>query len=232
VSVWLVCCDSLKIQLLSVWPVQRKRTMGGEPEHDNQPSWDLLDEKVEFFCFFFFFFVCFTFLTRCRFNMLWLDQPALVGFSFHNSSSQPVLGDREAARESAEFLDRFLDKFFRLKGPLFLTGESFAGVYIPMLAAELIARNSFAFQRLAGFAIGNPSFRCALPPDTYFQTLYYHGLVSFASWQNWTVTWNCSGQVTLSPACSEVYNDAVTAIGSQSEGLVMTGVEKKNSCCW
>lgn len=80
--------------------------------------------------------------------MVWLDQPALVGFSFHNSSSQPVLGDQEAAREAALFLNLFLAKFSYLRGPLFLSGESFAGVYIPMITAELIKAQSSAFQVL------------------------------------------------------------------------------------
>ncbi len=114
--------------------------------------------------------------------------------------------------------------FFFFFSPLFHLFPLFKGVYIPMLTAEILQNpSSLAYERLSGFAIGNPSFRCSLPPDTYFQTIYYHGLVSFASWQNWT-DWNCSTQVSLSSECNYIYNDAVNAIGSQSEGLYVTGL--------
>ena len=62
-----------------------------------------------------------------KYNVLWIDQPALVGFSFHNKSGSPVLGDKESARETAQFMELFLAKFSHLKGTLFFAGESFAG---------------------------------------------------------------------------------------------------------
>ncbi|KAL1903422.1 hypothetical protein Sste5346_000048 [Sporothrix stenoceras] len=75
-------------------------------------------------------------------NLLFLDQPAGVGFSSdqRNGSIGPNTLE-EAAADFAVFLDTFLhDVFPQLAGrPLHIAGESFGGSYVPYFTSRLLA---------------------------------------------------------------------------------------------
>lgn len=48
-----------------------------------------------------------------------------------------------AAKDSLQFLIRWMDRFPRYKGrEVYLTGESYAGHYVPQLAREIMIHNS------------------------------------------------------------------------------------------
>lgn len=52
-------------------------------------------------------------------------------------------GWMHAAKDSLEFLIRWMDRFSRYKGrEVYLTGESYAGHYVPQLAKEIMIHNS------------------------------------------------------------------------------------------
>ena len=154
-----------------------------------------------------------------EFNMLWVTQPALTGFSY--ATKNATLGDRVAAVQNAQFLERWLEAFPQYTGRVWYWSESFGGIFVPMLMQQLVRTASTALKRVAGFMLGNPSFRCELPPDTYFSGLYYHGLVSFSSMHNWTSN-GCSTQVKLDLLCQSIFDDAVDAIGVVSQELGQT----------
>eukprot|EP00351_Strombidinopsis_sp_SopsisLIS2011_P002506 CAMPEP_0116879712 /NCGR_PEP_ID=MMETSP0463-20121206/11527_1 /TAXON_ID=181622 /ORGANISM="Strombidinopsis sp, Strain SopsisLIS2011" /LENGTH=70 /DNA_ID=CAMNT_0004529337 /DNA_START=543 /DNA_END=755 /DNA_ORIENTATION=- len=55
-----------------------------------------------------------------------------------------------------EFMAGFLNKYPEFKGlPIYLTGESFAGHYIPAIASHLVDLGNEAKFHLSGLAIGN-----------------------------------------------------------------------------
>ncbi|RHY87169.1 hypothetical protein DYB35_010607 [Aphanomyces astaci] len=88
-------------------------------------------------------------------NMVFLESPAGVGFS------QPVLNDTDyndnfTTDRAYEFLEQFLELYPRYKNrEFYITGESYAGIYIPFLVHKLVA-SPIANLSLTGFAIGNP----------------------------------------------------------------------------
>ncbi|XP_059449882.1 serine carboxypeptidase-like 25 [Corylus avellana] len=92
-------------------------------------------------------------------NLLFLETPAGVGFSYSNRSSDLFdTGDRRTARDSLEFLIRWLDRFPRYKQrEVYLTGESYAGHYVPQLAREIMTYNKHSNHpiNLKGFMVGN-----------------------------------------------------------------------------
>ncbi|EXB38102.1 Serine carboxypeptidase-like 25 [Morus notabilis] len=92
-------------------------------------------------------------------NLLFLETPAGVGFSYSNRSSDLLdTGDRRTAKDSLEFLIRWLDRFPRYKGrEVFLTGESYAGHYVPQLAREILIYNKRSKNpiNLRGIMVGN-----------------------------------------------------------------------------
>ena len=101
-------------------------------------------------------------------SLLSFDQPAPVGFSYCNSPEEDAehphscgglaWTDELATQNAYLALQAFYDKFPCLKQKdLFLTGESYAGIYIPTLAREIVRHNdeNDVSIPLKGFAVGD-----------------------------------------------------------------------------
>ncbi|KAL9227018.1 hypothetical protein vseg_002765 [Gypsophila vaccaria] len=92
-------------------------------------------------------------------NLLFLEAPAGVGFSYTNHSSDLYhTGDRRTAKESLEFLINWMERFPQYKQrEIYITGESYAGHYVPQLAREILAYNAFSKHplNLKGIMVGN-----------------------------------------------------------------------------
>lgn len=87
-------------------------------------------------------------------NILFLDQPAGTGFSYSSNDDGYVSSMDTLSREFAIFMERFFQVFTELsQDKVYLSGESYAGTYIPYIARELIAKNEV---NLGGILIGNP----------------------------------------------------------------------------
>ena len=93
-----------------------------------------------------------------RVNMLFVEAPAGVGFSFSNNKTDYWLpGDDSTARDNRAALDLFLDRFPHLRNvQLFISTESYGGHYGPGLSALLLQQPS-AFPNFAGTFVGNPA---------------------------------------------------------------------------
>ncbi|RHY82637.1 hypothetical protein DYB28_001376 [Aphanomyces astaci] len=89
-------------------------------------------------------------------NMVFLDSPAGVGFSQPLLNASEYTDDVTTAR-SYEFLEQFLELYPQYKNrDFYITGESYAGMYIPFLVHKLVT-DPVENLHLTGFAIGNPS---------------------------------------------------------------------------
>ncbi|GJM95397.1 hypothetical protein PR202_ga12128 [Eleusine coracana subsp. coracana] len=90
-------------------------------------------------------------------NLLFLESPAGVGFSYTNTISQ--FGDALAAHDMFEFLVGWFKKFPNFKRQEFyIAGESYAGHQVPQLADKILAMNKGRHRiNLKGIMIGNPA---------------------------------------------------------------------------
>ncbi|KAF8369465.1 hypothetical protein HHK36_032517 [Tetracentron sinense] len=91
-------------------------------------------------------------------NILFLESPAGVGFSYSNTTSDYNLsGDKRTAEDSYTFLVNWLERFPEYKTrDFFLTGESYAGHYVPQLAQLILQNNKNTNQtviNLKGIAV-------------------------------------------------------------------------------
>ncbi|ONK77408.1 uncharacterized protein A4U43_C02F6220 [Asparagus officinalis] len=115
-------------------------------------------------------------------NLLFVESPAGVGWSYSNTTSDYTTGDEKTANDMHIFLMRWYDKFpeFKSRG-LFLTGESYAGHYIPQLANALLDHNKhstdFRFH-IKGVAIGNPLLKLDRDVPATYEYFWSHGLIS------------------------------------------------------
>ena len=121
-------------------------------------------------------------------NVIFLESPAGVGFSY----SKKLLNfesDDKAAMENYLALKSFFEKFPQYKGnSLFLSGESYAGVYLPTLGVLIDADKDF---NLKGLAIGNGYLDAKKLSESLIFFGYHHGLLGKTTWDE--VSAKCCG---------------------------------------
>ncbi|XVF48400.1 hypothetical protein PTKIN_Ptkin03bG0187100 [Pterospermum kingtungense] len=108
-------------------------------------------------------------------NILFLESPAGVGFSYTNTSSNlKDSGDNRTSQDALIFLIRWMSRFPQYKyREFYIAGESYAGHYVPQLAKKIHDYNK-AYSRpiinLKGFMVGNAV------TDNYYDSI---GTVTF-----------------------------------------------------
>ncbi|CAL1383542.1 unnamed protein product [Linum trigynum] len=155
-------------------------------------------------------------------NMLYLEAPIGVGFSYAaDSSAYDGVTDLITARDNLAFLQKWLLKFPQYKNrSLFITGESYAGHYIPQLAELMLQHNKKEYLfNLKGLALGNPVLEFATDFNSRAEFFWSHGLISDTTYKMFTSTCNYSRYV------SEYYRGSVSAPCSR----VMTQVSTETS---
>ncbi|XP_047049506.1 serine carboxypeptidase 1-like [Lolium rigidum] len=127
-------------------------------------------------------------------NVIFLESPAGVGFSYSNTSSDYNLsGDERTADDAYVFLVKWLERFPEYKGRAFyISGESFAGHYVPELAATILLHNTYnnrTIVNLQGVLVGNPYLDANRNIKGGLDFLWTHAMMSDEVYQN--VTKNC-----------------------------------------
>uniref|UniRef100_A0A1B0CQ02 Carboxypeptidase n=1 Tax=Lutzomyia longipalpis TaxID=7200 RepID=A0A1B0CQ02_LUTLO len=115
-------------------------------------------------------------------NLIYIDNPVGTGFSFTDND----MGYSGTETAIGENLQNVLQQFFKLfpelrKNPFYITGESYAGKYIPAAAFQIHQKNQEVLAEeevinLRGMAIGN-GFTDPLHQLNYGDYLYQIGLI-------------------------------------------------------
>ncbi|XP_047322979.1 serine carboxypeptidase-like 27 isoform X2 [Impatiens glandulifera] len=116
-------------------------------------------------------------------NLLFLDSPAGVGFSYTNTTSDLyTAGDKKTAEDAYTFLVNWIERFPQYKHrDFYIAGESYAGHYVPQLSQLIYERNKGIKNpviNFKGFLVGN-----AVIDDYHdfvgtFEYWWTHGLIS------------------------------------------------------
>ena len=95
-------------------------------------------------------------------NMIYLESPGNVGFSYINSTAKEDLyvDDNTTAKDNLQALLSFFEKFPEMKDKdFYISGESYGGIYVPILAYEIIEYNKDLEEtekiKLKGILVGN-----------------------------------------------------------------------------
>ncbi|XP_066399568.1 serine carboxypeptidase 1-like [Miscanthus floridulus] len=128
-------------------------------------------------------------------NVIFLESPAGVGFSYSNTSSDyDKSGDKRTAVDSYTFLLHWLERFPEYKGrDFYIAGESYAGHYVPELAAVIVAVRLLTGENptnLKGIFVGNPLLDDYKNDKGSLEFLWNHGVMSDETWAN--ITEHCS----------------------------------------
>jgi carboxypeptidase C (cathepsin A) len=95
-------------------------------------------------------------------NMVFLEQPVGVGFSYSDVEDDYRIGDDQAAKDNLATIQGLIQKFPHFsKSDLYITSESYGGHYMPTLANEIVNYNDAQKEsskklNFKGFAVGNP----------------------------------------------------------------------------
>lgn len=155
-------------------------------------------------------------------NILFLDSPAGVGFSYTNTSSDLYTnGDNKTAHDSYTFLVKWFERFPQYKYRDFhITGESYGGHYVPQLS-QLVYQNNAGVAKpiinFKGFMVGNAVINDHTDYAGMFESWWNHGLVSDATYR--LLRASCGGLndsiIHPSPACN-----AATDVATAEQGNI------------
>ncbi|CAN0859056.1 Serine carboxypeptidase-like 20 [Linum grandiflorum] len=128
-------------------------------------------------------------------SVLYVDSPSGVGFSYADNTSEYETGDLKTATDSHDFLLKWFELYPEfLSNPFFISGESYAGVYVPTLAYE-VAKGIDAGVKpvinLKGYMVGNGVTDDLFDGNALVPFAHGMGLISDDLYQE--VTQECKG---------------------------------------
>ncbi|KAG6551787.1 hypothetical protein Mapa_006604 [Marchantia paleacea] len=168
-------------------------------------------------------------------NIIFLESPAGVGFSYSNTSSDYTTGDVRTAQDSLKFLLGWFKKFPEyLERDFYIAGESYAGHYAPQLAADILTNNEDAEKvqiQLKGIMVGAPLIDYVI--DTVYSPTVYlwsHGLVSEATYNTIMKNCNFSNTGPQSVICTTALEQA--EVEAQSLSGYIDPYDVLGDICW
>ncbi|XP_052246934.1 probable serine carboxypeptidase CPVL isoform X2 [Dreissena polymorpha] len=95
-----------------------------------------------------------------KYSMLYIDNPVGTGFSFTGTDDGYAKNEVDVARDLYSCLTQFFQAFYQYKNnPFYVTGESYAGKYVPAISYKIHMENHSPFVKqwinLQGLAIGD-----------------------------------------------------------------------------
>lgn len=155
-------------------------------------------------------------------NMIFLDSPSGVGFSYSTDVSDYTVGDYRTANDTYNFLLQFFQLYPQFaKNPFWITGESYAGHYVPTLAHRIVLGNAQNVQKInfKGFMVGNPWTDVRY--DSYGAAFdwWTHSLISDQTWTGLEDTCDFRHRIVPSShpdpeACAKYQTDAFKEMGN------------------
>ena len=150
-------------------------------------------------------------------NVLYLESPTGVGFSYSNTTADyNNNSDRQTASDNLRFLLAFLLKFPRYAGrPLFLSGESYAGYYVPMLANQILTQGGIhSGLNLKGVLIGNGVSDVSFDALSTFTALHDRFFLTDETYATLLQACNASASFLFTAACEDVMTSAYRSVVS------------------
>jgi carboxypeptidase C (cathepsin A) len=147
-------------------------------------------------------------------NMLYIEQPAGVGFSYTDTKEDKITGDAQAASDNYNLILQFLKKFpERKSNPFYIASESYGGHYMPQLALQILQNDpNGKLINFKGMMVGNPYVDPYTNTKTQIRTYYNHGFIAKPLFDEWVE--NCEDRYKYeSDECSELSSDMFDQFG-------------------
>lgn len=149
-------------------------------------------------------------------SILYVEQPAGVGFSFSKTESDYInVGDSRAAEDNYMIIRQFLERYpERKQNDFYISSESYGGHYIPQLAAEIMKKNIYKVINFRGFLVGNPYVDPFSNMVTQFEAYYSHGLLPMPVFAKWKLACSTPDAYNKNDEeCDSLLGDLMSLIG-------------------
>ncbi|XP_039156646.1 serine carboxypeptidase-like 20 [Eucalyptus grandis] len=129
-------------------------------------------------------------------NIIYLDSPCGVGLSYSNNPKNYVTGDQQTASDTHTFLLKWFKLYPEfLSNPFYISGESYAGVYVPTLASEVVKGIQIGEKPLInfkGYMVGNGVTDDKFDGNAFMPFAFGMGLISSDIYEACQIT--CGGK--------------------------------------
>ncbi|THG16211.1 hypothetical protein TEA_008570 [Camellia sinensis var. sinensis] len=119
---------------------------------------------------------------QIRANILYVDAPVGTGFSYSESQEGYYVDDYKSAKQIYEFLRKWLKSHPEfLENNLYIGGDSYSGIILPMVVQEIIDGNELGrqpYMNLKGYILGNPVTDSYVDDDSRIPFAYRLTLIS------------------------------------------------------
>ena len=146
-------------------------------------------------------------------NMVFVEQPVGVGYSYSTNSDDYKIGDDQAAKDNLQLVLSFLERFPEYKSnPLYISSESYGGHYMPTWAKQIVEYNKKQTNELKinfkGFLVGNPYVDYYSGSGAEMEALWARQMIPKPSWDKY-VSEGCTNSIMLlnNSACSTLMLD-------------------------
>lgn len=90
--------------------------------------------------------------------MIWIDQPVGTGYSpAAKGFPATIMNEEQVAKQFMGFWKNFMETFDLQGRKVYITGESYAGQYIPYISYYMLEANNTEFYNVKGIQINDPS---------------------------------------------------------------------------
>ncbi|CAI5454101.1 unnamed protein product [Caenorhabditis angaria] len=110
-------------------------------------------------------------------SVVYIESPSPVGFSYSTDDSDPDI-DYMTAEDNYNAVEMFFEEYPKFRNhDVFLTGVSYAGIYVPMLAGHIIDHQKDSKINLKGIALSGPLLSEKLNIKSRLEYSYSHGII-------------------------------------------------------
>merc|ERR1712166_458632 len=167
-------------------------------------------------------------------SMLYLEAPCGVGFSYSADKADYSNDDNGTAVDNLAALVAFFDRFPSFKpNEFFVSGESYAGVYVPTLSRQIFETATSNQINMQGFLVGNGCFDEKIQGASDIGYLWGHGLISNELYSE--IQLGCKDVTHPTAACQALLDQAEELTGATlplSAGLrLLSAVPELQSLC-
>ncbi|KAL7078587.1 hypothetical protein ACQ4LE_002510 [Meloidogyne hapla] len=115
-------------------------------------------------------------------SIVFIEAPAGVGYSY-SSDGNTTTNDDQTSLENYEAIKQFFARHNSFRNhSVYITGESYGGVYLPTLGARIVDGQAEFPINFKGMAIGNGYMNAKMNIDTSVRFAYGHGIIDQKVW--------------------------------------------------
>ncbi|KAG2704044.1 hypothetical protein I3843_06G156600 [Carya illinoinensis] len=140
-------------------------------------------------------------------SIIFLDAPVGAGFSYATTTEAWNTTDTKMAKQADQFLRNWLGEHPDfMSNPVYLGSDSYAGIYTPILAQDIINGNEAGVEprvNLKGFSIGCPHTHTDLETNTKIAFAHRLALISDSMYESARTSCNENYADPVGAACTE-----------------------------